>query len=433
MIRHVLALILMSALLIVPSVARSQSPPRETTARKLVFAVVLSRHGVRSPIHPPKAGYRWPAWGEAWSAGFLSAHGYVLAQHMGSFYADYFHEQGLEATCYPPRLFVWADFEQRTMETANAIMDGWCGANTVQLQHVREGNDVLFHPFPTIGATHVDAAASRAALDTAMGMPMNQLPNAYAPSFAALQALLNTRCVKTPCTPIAAEPGSIEMRDGIAQLRGAVDTASTAAENLYLEYAECHPEPASVASQLHTAMRLHALAFEINERNSYAAGVRGSNLLAHITALLDEKAARPHPFAQTPDIADDAAVLLVGHDTNLANLGGLLGLDWNLEPEYVKNDMPPASALVFELFRASNGAYSVQINFVAETPAQVRSIRPLRDPAKVYPLATLSLTDLEARGYAQAYMPFVEAAWPHGTSDQVGYPPMTDPIWARCM
>ena len=35
--------------------------------------------------------------------------------------------------------------------------------------------------------------------------------------------------------------------------------------------------------------------------------------------------------------------LLVGHDTNLANIGGMLGLHWSL-PSYLPDATPPAGA-----------------------------------------------------------------------------------------
>jgi hypothetical protein len=47
------------------------------------------------------------------------------------------------------------------------------------------------------------------------------------------------------------------------------------------------------------------------------------------------------------------AVLIVsGHDTNLSNLSGMLGLSWRL-PAYQTDDTPPGRALIFSLWQRS--------------------------------------------------------------------------------
>ena len=42
--------------------------------------------------------------------------------------------------------------------------------------------------------------------------------------------------------------------------------------------------------------------------------------------------------------------LLVGHDTNLSNIGGMLGLHWS-PATYLADQTPPDGALHFELLR----------------------------------------------------------------------------------
>ncbi len=44
----------------------------------------------------------------------------------------------------------------------------------------------------------------------------------------------------------------------------------------------------------------------------------------------------------------DRAVILVGHDTNLANIAGMLNLNWLIDGR--RDDTPPGGALVFELW-----------------------------------------------------------------------------------
>ena len=68
---------------------------------------------------------------------------------------------------------------------------------------------------------------------------------------------------------------------------------------------------------------------------------------------------------------DDARVVfLIGHDTNLAQIGGLLGTQWHnaVQPD----DYPPGGALVFDLWE-KQGRYSVQAHALLPTLDALRS------------------------------------------------------------
>jgi 4-phytase/acid phosphatase len=64
--------------------------------------------------------------------------------------------------------------------------------------------------------------------------------------------------------------------------------------------------------------------------------------------------------------------LLVGHDTNISNIGGMLGMHWAL-PSYLADQTPPAGALHFELLRdRDSGSYAVRVSYIAQTLDQMR-------------------------------------------------------------
>ena len=128
-IRRLAFAVLLAAGVFVPSVA-SAAQRNETT----LFAVVMTRHGVRSLTHAP-AAYAWPDWSPV-APGFLTAHGYRLMTYMGRFYRDYFASVGLPLGCTARTGFVYADLDERTLETGRALIDGACGApNAIPLQH----------------------------------------------------------------------------------------------------------------------------------------------------------------------------------------------------------------------------------------------------------------------------------------------------------
>ena len=73
----------------------------------------------------------------------------------------------------------------------------------------------------------------------------------------------------------------------------------------------------------------------------------------------------------------DVLLVLAGHDTNLSNLSGMLGLSWRL-PGYQPDDTPPGGALIFSLWRdPGTGQYSVKLRYLAQTLDQMRNAKPL--------------------------------------------------------
>ena len=101
--------------------------------------------------------------------------------------------------------------------------------------------------------------------------------------------------------------------------------------------------------RLREVLAIHAVYTDVARRNSYIAQARGSNLLAHIVASL-EQAAGDAPATAALGRPGDTVLFLSGHDTNQSNLSGLLGLSWQL-PGYVPDDTPPGGALVVSLWR----------------------------------------------------------------------------------
>jgi 4-phytase/acid phosphatase len=97
---------------------------------ELVSTVALSRHGVRSPIagHPALATFAadtWPTWPVP--SGDLTPRGAELAKLLGAYYREYYAAQGLfPARGCPPtgRVVAWADVDQRTLVTAQSLLDG---------------------------------------------------------------------------------------------------------------------------------------------------------------------------------------------------------------------------------------------------------------------------------------------------------------------
>jgi 4-phytase / acid phosphatase len=415
-------------------VCASSALPAKTNQGTPIFAVVMTRHGVRSFTKAPSE-YTWPDWSPV-GPGYLSRHGYVLVTYLGQYYQKYFASLGLPMNCAQQGTYVYADVDQRTLETAHALIEGACGSATgLPLYHdasLAPGvNDPFFDGSDYfVPAGKVDTDASRAAVAAAAPSPPSLIVTQNAAQFAALQSLLDARC-NGKCPPANAGPSVIDAKPGgLAALHGPIDVASGYAESLFLEQAQCGPAIDPV--KLEEAMKLHVLEYAINARNAYNPLVKGGNIFAHIVGMLQAKAGMPHPDVSLPDISHTNVVILSGHDTELGALGGILGAHWALGNGLVDDDMPPGGALVFVLYREPAGTYSVRVHFVYQTMAQFRSASALQDGIATSPVGEYSLAGLGTRAHELAQLGFVLHDWTNASDWVVNLAPLGDPSWTNC-
>ena len=70
-------------------------------------------------------------------------------------------------------------------------------------------------------------------------------------------------------------------------------------------------------------------------------------------------------------VRDAKFIALVGHDTNIANIAGILDLTWT-QAGYQRNQTPPAGALVFEVRMGADKKQRVYTSYLAQSPEQMR-------------------------------------------------------------
>jgi 4-phytase/acid phosphatase len=157
--------------------------------------------------------------------------------------------------------------------------------------------------------------------------------------------------------------------------------ASTLGEDLLLEYTEGMQGKdlgwgRLDADGLFRILELHAVYADLMRRTSCLARARGSNLLFHLFQSM-KQAATGKATTGALDRAGHTVLIVSGHDTNLSNLSGMLGLSWRL-PGYQADDTPPGGALVFSIWQEPGAAkYSVRSQYFAQTLEQMRSATPL--------------------------------------------------------
>ena len=357
-------------------------------AENIKFVVYLSRHGVRSPTGKPAqynaySAASWPDWDVP--PGYLTAHGYQLMQIFGAYDRLLLSGEGLlSATgCEDAaRVTFYADSDQRTRETGKALAAGLFPGCAPAVKGIAEGTrDELFHP---LGAHHasLDPALAVAAISGRIGGNPNNPTEAYHTQLTELDRILG-HCGH-PATPAANRQSILEIPakltsgpgDHLAELRGPLSAASTLTENLLLEYTE-DMDAANVGwgcangTNLRSLLELHTAASEFSQRPEPIARAQASNLL-HQIALSLSQAEMGKPVAGAISGVSDRALFLIGHDTNIASIAGLLDLDWIADGR--RDDTPPGGALIFELWQpAAGGEDFVRVVYTTQPLEQMRS------------------------------------------------------------
>lgn len=357
--------------------------------------VIISRHGVRTPetIAEELDGWStqaWPVWSEP--PGNLTPRGAQLATLLGRYYRAYAVSGQLlpEQGC-PSRgsVYVHADLLERTRSTAQALLDGLApGCGIAYRTRPDATVDGLFHPVAA-GVCRIDAMTAQTAILTRVAGDLNSVPPDFKAPFDALQAGMDC-CRPTLCAafgkpagcklaglPTALSP--LPNGKGIEMI-GALPIASTAAENFLLEYAEGLPADKVAWGRLSPekmlqTFRLHTEAFDLMERTPYLAKRQGSALLLRAASAITGGHASGLGAADNA-VGDAKFVAYVGHDTNIANIAGILDLTWT-QPGYQRNQTPPAGALVFEVRLGADKKQRVYTSYLAQSLEQMRRATPL--------------------------------------------------------
>jgi 4-phytase/acid phosphatase len=203
-----------------------------------------------------------------------------------------------------------------------------------------------------------DSKAAKQAMAAAAGGAMG----ANVALFQAMQNALapgQTGYLDLPVKVSAKIPGHLP------KLTGPLPEGSTAAEVFLLEYLDDKPMAQVAWGRLDEAgvarlLALHPLAYTVTARPLVIARATASALAARIAAGLE---------------AGPKVQVLVGHDTNQAELGGLLGLHWHLAG-YPADDPPPGGGIIFALLAGPGGAQYVTATYQAQSMDAIRNLQP---------------------------------------------------------
>src|SRR5580698_8196896 len=164
-------------------------------ADELKLAIILTRHGVRSPLQSNEAlaafsAQPWPKWETP--PGIQTPHGNQLIALMGDYYRARFQRSGLlsgDPAVDGPLVYIRADNDQRTIETARILGKALVSIGEPEVHSPPKGEgDPLFRAYRAhVGHPNTDLAAA-AVLGRMGGNPAN-VERAYATQLEELDAI----------------------------------------------------------------------------------------------------------------------------------------------------------------------------------------------------------------------------------------------------
>ncbi len=362
--------------------------------QRLEFALIVSRHGVRSPLAAntrldPYSAIPWPRWDVA--PGELTAHGYELLVSFGAYDRRWFTEDGLlpAAGCVDRLVSIDADSDQRTVASGEALAEGLSHGCHLKVHARPQGElDTLFHP----DASPAGAEAREGALES-LRKGLNGDPNSVSSVNRRLldemQEVLDGCSIVTACSselpppakqlleiPATLKPGNYAH---LFEMHGPLATGSSFAEDFLMEYAN-GDSMSSVGwgrldeEHIRRLLGLHTAYFSLTHRTPFVAQVEASNLLERILRTLNQEITGERAIGTLGD-PGKRVVILVGHDTNLAALAALLQLHWTVDGR--ADDTPPGAELQFLVFRDERGHASIRLRYMVQTLTQMRNLQSL--------------------------------------------------------
>jgi len=350
---------------------------------KLEREVMLMRHGIRPPTkaQPIPARYSPSAW-PRWRAGpgLLTNHGAKGIALLASADRAYFIKAGLvPATGCPAsgQVTIRASKVPRAIDTAKVWAASLMPSCHLAVEHPAKGApDSLFHILDDQPAWFNGHRAYEAALAQAPSGGLAAQARELFPQTERLAAILG--CAPPACG-LGKDPTSIvERPHGRPALHGPLDAASTASESLLLEYLEDKPMSEVgwgrvERDEIERLLVFNAIMFNYVDRPRFIARTAAGPLARAILHALSAATAAP-------------VTLFAGHDTNIADLGGLLDLHWHVA-SYPADTVPPGSALGFELLSDGHGGRFVRAFFRSQTMDQLRNLEVLttgKPPYRAY-------------------------------------------------
>lgn len=346
----------------------------ESVSPELLSAVVVSRHGVRSPTQSSGTLQKWspngwPDWGVP--RGYLTVRGFDLVRRTWD--AERKNPVFAHTSCpRPGEVKIIADVDERTIKTGEALSEGLYAGCGVPVEVTAEPHSSLFSPLKA----QVCAFENPRALEKRVSVQSRRTGEQYGAVLEKLSEITDS--------PLSAAVAA-EAYPNKIKLIGPLYKASSIVEIFALEWGEFPdrlPGWGRVTEKTleEEFMPMRVAVFSSVNRDREVALYKGSALASAVLRALE---------------GPEKYTFFIGHDTNLANLGAIFGLNWKV-PGRAVNENTPGGYLIFEKWKVQ-GRVQIHIFYSALSPEQMRaSVIEGRVPRMEIPIPTHSYRDWAA-------------------------------------
>lgn len=318
---------------------------------ELLNVVVVSRHGVRSPTQSAEklhgwSDKKWSAWPVA--PGLLTSRGFYLVK--ATWKLNRSRAPFTYGVCPKPEdVQIIADVDERTRKTAETLNEGLYPTCGYKVKVTSSEHSAIFSP--------LKAKVCRIDYPKELEEKLTQKVVGINEKFAAQMAEISKLTGHEFTGPMRAKVSKYKVG-----FKGAPYDCSSITEIFALEWGQ-NPEKKVAWDQLDWNGILHLMpirvaVFSALNRDMEVARYKGSALANKIIESLD------HGPKYT---------YLIGHDTNLANLGEIFDLNWKL-PGRDQNENTPGGYLTFEKWSV-NGQPEIRVFYSALSPEQIHAER----------------------------------------------------------
>ena len=388
---HVAAAAAVLALAAVPPHAAAEAaaaqPAAEGTTEAVSFdsipadwalqgVVIFSRHGIRGPLIPAKcnnadpsgacmdalASRPWPTYGVI--AQNLIPDGYDRVATLGRYYrALYASEGAISAKGCPDASFV-SDTTERTVMTAGALADGMFPGCSPPF----DIEPAIYTPADS-KACPIDSRKANRGTQRLLGGTYAQVANGDLRRPLDVMSRVLGSFKPSGCTY---NEGSAPCTLSTLPANNRIQTADQPSEQFLMQYAAGLPVeevawgrlPAVSGKRLPEAITevnaIHAGYFRAIFMPEYLARRQGSQAMSVVMTALEKVHAGKQPL-----------FVFAGHDDNILNMAGMLGLKWQLDT-YQPYQAPPGGAIAFEVWKRPSGGQAVRLVYFAQTIEQMR-------------------------------------------------------------
>lgn len=353
--------------------------------------IALMRHGVRPQTSTKElekmSAKAWPKWDTA--DGQLTPHGAQAAAQLARWEVSMLRAKGLVPASGCPangEVFGWANGPvQRTIDTGNVMLSTMFEGCGLKVGFAKGEVDPLYAASDTaLGA--IDPVKGKAAILEAAGGSFDTLKAKVQPLMKEMDTILGCNAPDSTCSMQTRE-WTVEVKEAkgtkpaSVSVKGPLAEAGTAVQVFLLQYANGFPVDqvafgkSPTPSDIIRLSELRQVKYDVGNRVPYLARRDASNFLNQLLLALSTG-----PQDQAPEGGPPNAklLLLMGSDTQQAEIAAILGLHWKIPP-YLDDETPPTGALTFERLHDESGRAYVKLGFVAPSLDQIRNASPINE------------------------------------------------------